>query len=107
MRPIIYIAIGIIGVCLLGLLFMVFPKKPQDISSPPAIVEFEATFNPTLSIPDINTGIGEDEYKHLTIIVEGEEIIQFQPDKKIIGMDGRIIGYLNDEEVELLQKFWE
>lgn len=106
MRPIIFTAICIIGVCLLGLLFIVSPKKPQDISSPPAIVE---------SGLDVDTGIlwgspdvmVPDTDNYLSIVVHGEEIIQLLSDGTIIGMDGRIIGYLNDEEVELLEKFWE
>ncbi len=95
-----------------------YKKKMSE--PPPAIVEsgWKPTNTVTIQagerwweVNNIDTGIGsiyEEMNKDLVVIVNGELVIQFvYSDKEIIGMDGRIIGYLNDEEVELLEKFWE
>ncbi len=91
---------------LIGILILIFGKMNKIINSINTKPVSEIASAPTLiKLSDINTGIGGND-KYLSMVKGGEEIIRFSfSDKRIIGIDGRTIGYLNDEEVKLLQNF--
>lgn len=70
-------------------------KSGNEINHMPTLIKSD----------DFNSGIGGYD-EGLIMIRGGKEIIRFLlSDKRIIGMDGRTIGYLSDEEAKLLQNF--